>query len=169
MPISPPFKSRVAKPKLYSVIAAEGPGSTPPRRIRRPSGNVTSSVPRRNFEPNRIASCAARGKSGNCVSTFSGVTRITSGMGRPIIDGGPASQWRLIVNADYSHRPVGPLHCPPMAWIGVAPRHYGNTISRAFSDRQAGFCSSGAAFCRLAVLNLGEPRPCLPAGAAFHR
>ena len=53
-----------------------GPASVPPSGSVRPSGRVTSSVPRLNLEPKPSASRTALGRSGTTESTVSGVTQI---------------------------------------------------------------------------------------------
>ena len=65
-------------------MAADGPGSRPPSLMMRPSGSVTSSVPRLSLEPKPSASRTRRGKSESTVSTLSGVTEINADMYRPI-------------------------------------------------------------------------------------
>ncbi len=62
------------------VIAAAGPGSMPPNRTWRPSGRVTSRVPRRNRDANPKASRVSRGRSGKVWVMLSGVRTIGSGI-----------------------------------------------------------------------------------------
>ena len=77
--------------EFESFIAADGPGSMPPRRSLRPSGSVTSSVPRRNLDPNLNASRTRRGRSESTASTLAGVTEMRSDMGRSVDCGSGSS------------------------------------------------------------------------------
>jgi len=69
---------------VFASMAADGPGSRPPSLMMRPSGSVTSSVPRRSREPKPSASRTTRGRSESTVSTLSGVTEINADMDGPI-------------------------------------------------------------------------------------